>query len=522
MSDTRPVGFWSVAEADPERIAIVDADDSPTTFGELQRAARALGEGLRSLGLRRGDAVATVLPNVPTVFTVYLAAMESGLYLTPVNSHLAAPEVAHVIADSGARAVVVHGDLAETCRSGTDGAGIDAGRRFAEPEADGYRPLRELIELGAGRSDRPEAAGTGALMLYTSGTTGLPKGVRRPLPTGDPDPLLGARARVYCAGFGMPIGPATHLVCGPLYHAGPSASAFNALHAGSTVVLMGSWTPRRFLELVERHQVASTQMVPTMFHRLLALPEDERARYDVSSLTGVMHTGAPCPVHVKQALMDWLGPVVYETYGGTESVATIATPRRWLDNPGTVGKPIHGVTVHILDENGDELPPGEVGEIWIESAQARSTEYFNDATKTARMRRDDMVTLGDVGYLDENGLLFLRDRVVDMIISGGVNIYPAEIESVLLACPLVGDAAVIGIPDEEWGEQVLAIVEPAAGVAADDDTANALRGFCEQRLARFKLPRRIDFVDALPRLPNGKIQKRTLRSPYWEGRGRVI
>ncbi len=519
MSDNEPTGFWSVAAAEPQRIAVVAGNGDRTTFGELLTASRSVGRGLHELGLRRGDAVAMVLPNVPAIFTVYLAAMESGLYLTPVNSHLAAPEVAHVIADCQASAVVVHRDLVETCRPGVEQAGVRPECRFAEPEAPGFRPL---AELAGDRADPPRGAGTGTLMLYTSGTTGKPKGVRRPLPVDDADTTLGAAARVYCPGFGMPIGPRAHLVCGPLYHAGPSASAFAALHAGNTIVLMDSWTPTGFLELVERHHVASTQMVPTMFHRLLALPEEERNRYDVSSITGVMHTGAPCPVHVKAAFMEWFGPVVYETYGGTESVATIATPWRWLQHPGTVGRPIHGVTVHIFDEVGRELPAGEAGEIWIESAQARSTEYFNDADKTARMRRDDMVTLGDVGYLDDNGLLFLQDRVVDMIISGGVNIYPAEIESVLLACPLVGDAAVIGIPDEEWGEQVLAIVEPADGIAAGDETAAGLRSFCEERLARFKLPRRIEFVDTLPRLPNGKIQKRTLRAPYWEGHDRAI
>jgi long-chain acyl-CoA synthetase len=269
--------------------------------------------------------------------------------------------------------------------------------------------------------------------------------------------VFGGSAAVYCQGFGMPIGPHAHLVCGPLYHAGPSASATAAIHAGNTLVLMRRWTPEGFLERVERHRVASTQMVPTMFHRLLALPEQDRARYDVSSVRSVMHTGAPCPMHVKQRFMDWFGPVVYETYGGTESVATIATPRRWLQKPGTVGKPIRGVTVHILDDDGNECPPGTSGAIYIESHAGARAEYFKDPEKTASMRRGDLVTLGDVGYLDEDGYLFLNDRKVDMVISGGVNIYPAEIESVLLQSPLVADVAVIGVPDEEWGEQVMAV-----------------------------------------------------------------
>jgi long-chain acyl-CoA synthetase len=526
-ADVRPdgsgeaLGFWAVAEADPARPAVVDHDGATTTFGELRRAARSAAECLADLGLRPGDGLVVVLPNVPSFLVAYLAAMESGLYLTPVNSHLAAPEIAHVVQDCEAGAAVVHAELIDVARPGLEEASVPRAAWFADPEAPGFVPLERLVSGGDGSPLRGGRT-AGAVMMYTSGTTGRPKGVRRRLPGEDPDVVFGGSAAVYCQGFGMPIGAHAHLVCGPLYHAGPSASATAAIHAGNTLVLMRRWTPEGFLDRVERHRVASTQMVPTMFHRLLALPEHVRARYDVSSVRSVMHTGAPCPMHVKQRFMDWFGPVVYETYGGTESVATIATPRRWLQKPGTVGRPIRGVTVHILDDDGNECPPGTSGAIYIENQSGVRAEYFKDPEKTASMRRGDLVTLGDVGYLDDDGYLFLNDRRVDMVISGGVNIYPAEIESVLLQSPLIADVAVIGVPDEEWGEQVMAIVEPAADLVGSDELAAALVEHCDGRLARFKIPRQITFVEQLPRLPNGKVEKRTLRAPYWERAERAI
>ena len=515
-----PLGFWAVAHAHPERAAVVE-DAGTTSFAELAASSEAMARGLWALGLRRGDGLAVVVANRTTFFACHLAAMSAGLYMIPINTHLAPSEVADILGDCDAAALVVDADLAELCASvRADGIGPD--HCFADPSADGFTPLDELIELGRSSPPLPAGLGAGTTMMYTSGTTGHPKGVRRRLPEGDANDVYGSAAAVYCQGFGMTPGPGVHLVCGPLYHAGPSASATAALHAGHTLVLMPRWDPETCLAMIEQHQVTSTQMVPTMFHRLLALPDEVRQRYSLTSLESVMHTGAPCPMPVKAELMEWLGPVVYETYGGTESVATIATPRRWLQKPGTVGRAIHGITLHILDDEGHELPPGEVGQIWVENTNAPAAEYYKDPAKTRGMRRGSWVTLGDVGYVDDDGFLFLRDRAVDMIISGGVNVYPAEIESVLLQCPLVGDAAVIGIPDEEWGESVLAIVEPAEGVDADDLTAEAILAHCATRLARFKLPRRIDFVDALPRLASGKLQKRLLRAPYWKDEERTI
>lgn len=512
-------GFWSATRRTPDRCAVITAEGTEVSFAELDEQVMACAAGIADLGLQRGDAIAAVTPNVVSHLVVHLAAMRSGWYFTPVNSHLAPPEIAHVIVDSDARAVVVHSTLAREAQAGLDESGLPLAHRIADPMADGYRSLQNLLETGRRLAAPPASAGS--VMMYTSGTTGVPKGVRRGLPDGDPDEVLGDAARIYCRGFGMPF-DGVHLVCGPLYHAGPSSAAMSALHAGNTLVLMERWDPLGFLAAVQRHGVTSTQMVPTMFRRLLALDHRDRERFDHSSLVSIMHTGAPCPIEVKQAMMDWFGPVVYETYGGTESVATIATPRHWLSKPGTVGKPLRGVRVHILDDDGRELGVGEAGSIYIESPRGRDTEYYKDREKTDRMKRGDLVSLGDIGFLDADGDLFLCDRRVDLIISGGVNIYPAEVEAALSGHRCVGDVAVIGVPDEEWGEMVLAIVEPAADAAGEDELEQLLRDHCQGLLARYKQPRRYEFVETLPRQPNGKIEKRRLRDPYWESSDRRI
>jgi long-chain acyl-CoA synthetase len=504
-----PLGFWSIAAADPERPAVIDPDGTATTFGALLERSRRIVDSLRSLGIGPGDHIAVMLPNHRSFFEVLLGAFESGLIVIPVNSHLAAGEVAHVLADSDARVFIAHEALADVARSA--GSDLPGQYRFAVGSIDGFRPYEDLL-TGNAVVPRPRVVGT--TMMYTSGTTGKPKGVKRRLLEADPDELYGRVAETTCRGFGVPVRAHTHLVCGPLYHAGPFVGAFNSLHVGGTVVLMDKWTPQECLALIEKHRIEATQMVPTMFHRLLSLPDAVRAAADVSSIKSVFHTGAPCPVAVKQRLMDWWGPVVYETYGGTESAGTIATPRRWLEKPGTVGKPIHGMTVRILDPSGRELPPGEIGEIWLESA-AGPSEYYKDPSKTSEARRGRMVTLGDVGYLDEDGFLFLRDRRIDLIISGGANVYPAEVEAALLEDPVIADVAVIGIPDEEWGEQVKAVVELKPGVSPGPDAESGIISRCRARIAHYKCPRTVDFIEHLPRLPNGKVEKRRLRDPYW-------
>jgi long-chain acyl-CoA synthetase len=304
------------------------------------------------------------------------------------------------------------------------------------------------------------------------------------------------------------------LVTGPLYHAAPLAFSLGLpLAYGVTVVLMDDWEAEETLKLIERHRVTHTHMVPTMFHRLLSLPEMTRRRYDVSSLRLVWHGAAPCPVPVKQGLLDWLGPVVWEYYGATEGLTTIVTPHEWLARPGTVGRPEDDQII-VLDDNGDPMPPGVPGTIYIKAPDEGRFVYHGDDEKTSKAYRGDHYTLGDIGFLDEDGWLFLTDRSADLIISGGVNIYPAEVEAVLLGHPAVADVAVIGVPDEEWGEQVKAVVELHHTYSPREELVDELVAFARTHLAAYKSPRSVDFVDRLPRADNGKLYKRQLREAY--------
>jgi long-chain acyl-CoA synthetase len=305
-----------------------------------------------------------------------------------------------------------------------------------------------------------------------------------------------------------------------MYHLSPLSFGYFSLHLEHTVVLMEKWDAERALELIDRYRVTDVAMVPTQLHRLMALPDDVRARYDVSSLRQVIHAAAPCPIELKWRLFEWLGPVVYEFYGASEGGGTIAKPQDWLAHPGTVGKPWPGADIKVLDDDGNEVPPGTVGTVYLKLMGEFA--YKGDPDKTAANRRGEFFTVGDLGEVDDEGFLYLRDRKIDMVVSGGVNIYPAEVEAVLLSHPKVGDAAVFGIPDDDWGEVVKGVVEPAVGVEPSPAVAAELLAHCEARLARYKLPRSIDFVAAMPRDPNGKLYKRTLRDPYWVGRERAI
>ncbi|MET0147023.1 MAG: AMP-binding protein [Ilumatobacteraceae bacterium] len=519
MTDVPQAGFWSIAEADPDRIAIVDGRSEPATFGEVLTWSRRIARGLRALGLGRGDHIAMVLPNDRSFVETWLAAAESGLYVTPVNFHLAAPEIAYVLGDSEAKAIFVHEELADVCAAAIAEAGIPTERCFSFGAVTGCTAVEELLSGGAEPLADPSP---GALMMYTSGTTGRPKGVKRPLLDGDAETPMRETATLTARGFDIPIGEGASLVCGPLYHAGPFLQLSTGLNVGHRVVLLPKFDAERCLALVEQYGITDTQMVPTMFHRLLALPDDVRTKYDLSSLVSILHSGAPCPVETKQKMMDWLGPVIYETYGGTEAAATIAKPKRWLEKPGTVGKPIHGVRVRILDDDGNDVPVGTQGTVHIESTRHPDAVYFKDPEKTKNTFKEGGVTLGDVGYLDEDGFLFLCDRKIDMVISGGVNIYPAEVEAALLTHPAVADAVVLGAPDPEWGERVHAVVEPTAGSVADDALAAELIAHCQARIARFKCPRTVEFVGELPRLPNGKVEKRRLRDTLWAAEDQKI
>ncbi len=488
------------AASEPDRLAIV-SHTTALTYAQLDARTNQLAHWLRAQGLEPGAAIALVAPNRAEWVETYAAAQRAGWRLTPINWHLGAEEAEYIVRDCGAAAVVMDGSLTDLSAIADDvpvklaiGAPLPGWHDYDTEIAS--QPVTPVVG---------EAPGT--IMLYTSGTTGRPKGVARK--RGNPAATLTeARFSGYRPGT-------VHLVTGPLYHTAPLLLSMNTpLHGGATLVLMEQWDASEALRLIGAHRVTHTHMVPTMFHRLLALPDDERATADTSTLIAVVHGAAPCPVHVKQRLIDWLGPVVWEYYGATEGAATLVDAQTWLAKPGTVGKPNPVDHVVVGDEDANPLPAGTAGSVWIKTNRDDRFEYHGDPEKTAGAFRGDYFTLGDVGYLDDDGFLFLTDRSAHLIVSGGVNIYPAEVDAVLLEHPAVGDAATIGVPDDEWGESVLAVVEVAAGVTADDALAAELIEHCRSRLASFKCPRAIDFVDRLPRQDNGKVAKTKLRDLY--------
>ncbi|MER7014730.1 AMP-binding protein [Saccharopolyspora sp. NPDC000359] len=501
------LGLFTTARTDPDRTAVVDVAGRAVSFAQLAERANQLSHAFRSLGLRPGDCVAAVVHNGLPFFELRLATWQSGLYFTPINHHLAEPEIGYVVANCEAGVVVVDAALTARCGPVLEAAGI---QRFAVGGAPGWRDYEELFH-GQPSTEPPDRT-AGELMLYTSGTTGRPKGVRRAL-TGR-EPQVPPHYLDFMARLDIVPGRGLHLVLSPLHHAAPGAFAFVGLNFGHTVVLSDRATPEQVLQLVEEHRVTSTFTVPTVLHRLLRLPAEVRERYNTSSLRSVVHAGAPCPVEVKHRCIEWLGPVLTEFYGATEGSVTAVRSSEWLTRPGTVGYPLSAAEVRILDEQGEPLPAGEVGAVYFRSG-ITGFEYFKDPDKTAAARHGDLITVGDVGYLDEEGWLFLCDRRTDLILSGGVNIYPAEVEAALLAHPEVADAAVIGVPDEEWGQSVLGIVQPAPGTTGG--LADRLAEHCRERLAGFKVPRRIELVPDLPRTDTGKLLRRELRASHWGG-----
>ncbi|WP_084704559.1 acyl-CoA synthetase [Phaeacidiphilus oryzae] len=506
-------GFWRQAAADPDRIALVAPDGEEWTAGRLVGDAHRMVHGLRAAGLGRGDAFAIVLPNGPEFFAAYLAATQAGMYLVPINHHLVGPEIGWIVSDSGAKVLIAHERFAEAATAAADEAGLPADHRYAVGEIDGFRPYAELL---AGRSaEEPADRESGWVMNYTSGTTGRPRGIRRPLSGRSPEsvPLGG-----FLGIFGIRAGEGhVHLVCSPLYHTAVLQFAGAGLHLGHKVVVMDRWTGEEMLRLMDRHRATYTHMVPTQFHRLLALPEEVRARYDVSAMRHAIHGAAPCPEHVKREMIEWWGECVEEYYAASEGGGAYATAREWLERPGTVGKAWPITEIKILDDDGYPVPTGELGTVYM-NMKTGGFQYHKDAEKTRKGRVGDFFTVGDLGMLDEDGYLYLRDRKIDMIISGGVNIYPAEVESALFKHPAVADAAVFGVPNEDWGEEVKAVVQPADGYTPGPELAEELLAFSARELARYKCPRTVDFLPELPRDPNGKLYKRRLRAPYWEER----
>ena len=512
-------GFWAMAAEDPGQIAVVEPDGTETSAGELLKRANRLVHGLRSLGLEVGDAVATVLPNCAEFFVSYLACLQAGWYLVPINHHLVGPEIAYIVENCEARALIGHERYAAACVAAADEAGLEPHRRLAIGEVPEFRSLREFTD--AQPATTPADRLTGAVMNYTSGTTGRPKGIRRRLPGVSPEGAgLAFGGILFLFGI-QPRDGNVHLVGSPLYHTAVLAFSGAALHLGHTVVVMDKWSAEGMLERIEAYKVTHSHLVPTQFRRMLALPEALRSSYDLSSMRHMIHAAAPCPIEVKRQMIEWWGPVIDEYYAASEGGGTLVTSEEWLNRPGTVGKAWPISEVVVLDEDRNPVRPGEIGTIYM-AAAIFDFEYHRDPEKTAEGRHEKYFTVGDLGYLDDEGYLFLADRKIDMIIWGGTNIYPAEIEGVLVSHPKIIDAAVFGIPDDEWGEVVKAVVEPGEDVQAGVELEAELVAFCQERLARFKIPASIEFVPELPRDPNGKLLKRKLREPYWEGRRRRI
>jgi len=489
---------------------ILHPSGTVVTFYDLEARANRLAHRFRQDGLREGDTVAILMENNEHIHAVMWAARRSGLYYVPINTHLTAAEAAYIVDNSSAKAIIGSAALQDTCAGLAEHlpGGLPQLLMLAEGDLEGWERYPECV------ADQPNTPIDdeieGDLLQYSSGTTGRPKGIKRELPHVPPDQAPGMMAAL--VGFWMDP-EAVYLSPAPLYHTAPSVWSMSAQAGGVTTVVLEKFDPEGTLDAIQRHRVTHGQFVPAMFVRMLKLPEAARHSYDLSSLKRVMHAAAPCPVEIKKQMMDWWGPIIDEYYASSEAIgSTLITAEDWLAHPGSVGKPMMG-GVHILDENGNELPPGQAGEIYFEGGY--SFEYLNDASKTAASRdKHGWMTVGDIGYLDDDGYLFLTDRRHHMIISGGVNIYPQEAENLLVTHPKVLDAAVFGIPDDEMGQRVVAAVQTVEEADATDQFADELLDWLRDRLSHFKCPRSIAFEAQLPRTDTGKLYKNALIEKY--------
>ncbi|MGH3157704.1 MAG: acyl-CoA synthetase [Streptosporangiaceae bacterium] len=496
------------ARDDGDRPAVIMADSGRTlSYAALETRSCQLAHLLRARGLSPGDHAAVLLGNEPAYLEACWAAQRSGLYLTPVNTHLTASEAGYIIADCGARALIAGGPAGELLPGMEPVISAVPVRLAVGDPLPGFTAYEDAIAHYPG-SPLPDET-EGCLMFYSSGTTGKPKGVIRPLsgvPFGAGETELSILLQVM---YG--IGDSSvYLSPAPLYHAAPLRWIMASHRIGGTVVVMERFDAEASLRAIERYKVTHAQFVPTHFVRMLKLPPEFRDSFDVSSLQRVVHTAAPCPAEVKRAIMDWWGPIAHEYYAGSESngFCTIG-PEEWLAHPGSVGRPLVS-TVHILDDSGEELGPGQTGVVWF--GNGPTFTYHNDPERTARAFNDrGWSTLGDVGHVDEEGYLYLTGRASDMIIRGGVNIHPREIEDILVMHQEVEDVAVIGVPDFELGERVAAVIQPVNSDQAGPELAARLMAFCAEHAARFKCPESVEFVTELPRLPTGKLLKRALR-----------
>ncbi|TFH68788.1 acyl-CoA synthetase [Gammaproteobacteria bacterium LSUCC0057] len=514
------MGFWRFAQQAPQELALIDPDGRRWTRGELLSECNKIVHGLRARGLGAGDAVAILMPNSAQNLAILLAALQAGFLVVPINWHLAPAEVAYILSDSGAKAFFCHTDSLAIAEGAIAESGFAAEMTFClgdSPNTDSYQAL-----LADQSEHMPLDRATGMVMFYTSGTTGKPKGVRRAIPQVDPD-TAATRFTMLLMLFGIQPGDDNVHFCGsPLYHTAVANWTTSSLHLGHSVVMHERWDAEAMLRAIEQYRITTAHVVPTQLIRLTKLPEQTRAQYDVSTMRHMLHTAAPCPVEIKKTIIDWFGPCVYEYYASTEGGGTLVDTADWLRYPGTVGKPWPGADIKIFDDDGSELGVNQRGTIYMLMTELSRFEYRDDPAKTANGRIGDYFTAGDIGYLNSEGFLFLCDRKIDMIISGGANIYPAEIESVLIGHPQVVDCCVFGIPNEEWGEEIKAVVQLAPGAEEASLISHQLFDFCAEKLARMKCPKTFDVVKQMPRDPNGKLYKRRLRDPYWQSHDRLV
>ena len=500
-----------LAKQHPDKTAyLMAAGGERVSYRELDERSNQGAQLFRALGLRPGDAIAIYLENNPRFFEICWAAQRSGLYYTPISYRLTAPEVEYIVRDCGAKLFIASHATRDVAEKLAAGFADLAGRYMVGGASDGYASWEQAIAQQPATPIADEIEGSD--LLYSSGTTGRPKGVKLPVlgkPIGTPPALALLMKGIYGVDERT-----VYLSPAPFYHAAPLRFCMAAQRLGATLVLMEHFDAATALALIERHRVTVSQWVPTMFVRMLKLPEAERRRHDVSSLRVAVHAAAPCPIPVKQQMIAWWGPVLYEYYAGTESNGfTSITSQEWLAHPGSVGRPLNA-KLRILDDEGREVPTGTPGGIYFEGGG--SFEYHNAPEKTAGSRTPEgWSTLGDIGYIDAEGYLYLTDRKANMIISGGVNIYPQEAENLLVTHPKVADVAVFGIPNEDFGEEVKAVVQPVDMADAGPELERELIAFCQSQLAKLKCPRSIDFEAELPRHPTGKLYKRLLRDRYW-------
>ncbi|MFK8020598.1 MAG: AMP-binding protein [Pseudomonadales bacterium] len=509
------------AELHPDRAAFIMAGSGEfVTYRELEARANQLAHYLREQGLNRLDHYSVFMENNSRYVESCAAGERAGLYYTCINSFLKGEELAYILNNSQSKILItsveklaIATEALKSCPNITQCLVVGG-----ETQSDSVLSFEETL---ASYPTTPIADEfLGAAMLYSSGTTGQPKGILRPLeevPPGQTSPLFD-----FLMGMWKYREDMVYLSPAPLYHSAPQSAVASVIRMGGTAVIMERFDPAEYLGLLSKHQISHSQLVPTMFSRMLKLPEDVRAAADVSSLEVVIHAAAPCPVQVKEAMIEWWGPIIHEYYGATEALGFAAlNSEEWLANKGSVGKVVLG-ELHVLDEDGKECAPEEPGELWFKTASDFS--YFNNDAKTEAGRSADgsMSTVGDVGYV-KDGFLYLTDRSTFMIISGGVNVYPQETENLLITHPKVADAAVFGVPNEELGEEVKAVVQVLEGVEASNDLVNELMAFCLENLSRQKCPRSIDFEEQLPRLPTGKLYKRLLKDRYWaEHKNRIL